>query len=502
MNRNRKNALLSLLLAAVMLLPACSEAPGTGGEEALAAPNPTETLPDAAAEPEPEETALKADLPEKTWDGEEVMFLTAQNLGYDWYTSHEIYAEELDGTLINDAVYVRNGQIEQQFDIHIAETKLPDCHNTARSAVKAGDDVYDVVMPYINSTISLATEGLLRDLHKIPVLDLEKPWWDQRANENLIIADRLFFSTGDIAILDNECTMVMFFNKEMIRQHDLDNPYELVREHGWTLDKVRDMAVEVTNDANGDGKLDHSDVWGLSIAFNAPISMYFGAGERIVNRNEDGTLEFALGSARSVDVFDRLTRLCYDERMLSDLTTTSAGYDVVSKMFNASQVMMVTFALVDINGMRDAEFEFGILPYPLYDETQKEYNNLISTGLVSSVSVPVTCPDPELTGVTLEAMAYGSTTTLTPAYYDNALKTRYVRDEESGEMLDIIFATRVYDLGFISDWGGAGSLVGNLYKSKSTDFASGWARIQKVALKQLDKAMQSFAALDALEDNG
>ena len=74
--------------------------------------------------------------------------------------------------------------------------------------------------------------------------------------------------------------------------------------------------------------------------------------------------------------------------MLSDHTTGDSGYNTVARLFNASQVMMVTFALVDINGMREAEFEFGILPYPMFDETQKEYNNLISTGLVSSVSVP------------------------------------------------------------------------------------------------------------------
>ena len=67
-------------------------------------------------------------------------------------------------------------------------------------------------MPYMNPTIGLATEGLLLDLKTVPWLDLEQHWWDQRANENLIIADKLFLTTGDIAILDNDCTMVMFFN--------------------------------------------------------------------------------------------------------------------------------------------------------------------------------------------------------------------------------------------------------------------------------------------------
>jgi len=472
------------------LLMASAVSCGSGGSETQI---PQETLP-ADTAPAEMETELRAELPDKTYNGEEVMFLTSLNKGYDWYTSYEIYAAEMNGQLINDAVFTRNQQIEELLDIRIAETKMENAHNIAQETLIAGDDQFDVVMPYINNTISLATQGLLMDLNTIPYLDLEKPWWDQRANENMIIADKLFFSTGDIAILDNECTMVMFFNKDMIEQYSLENPYELVKEHKWTIDKVGEMASVVTHDLNGDGKMTKDDTWGLSIAGNAPISFYFGTGERIVDRNDEGKLEFQIGSVRSYDVFDKVMTLCYDEMMLSD-KTASAGFDVVSVMFNAGQVMFVTFALVDINALREAEFEFGILPYPLFDETQQEYNNLISSGLVSSTSVPYNNKNTELTGVTLEAMAYYSTSTLTPAYYDNALKTRYVRDEESGEMLDIIFATRVYDLGFIFDWGGAGSLVTSIYNAKSTEYVSKWQAIQQKAQSALDEALETFAAL-------
>ena len=491
--KEKTRRLICLMLAALMTGAAVSC--GQTASEETAAGTEVQPIAETEAAAETEEEEIRATLPDKTFDGAEVMFLDNKHLGFDWYTSYEIYAEELNGTLINDAVFTRNTQLEQLLDVRIAETKEPDCNNIARNSIKADEDIYDVVMPYINSTIPLATEGLLLDLHDVPWLDLEKTWWDQRANENLIIADKLFISTGDIAILDNECTMVMFFNKAMITDHNLENPYELVREHRWTLDKVKELALAVSRDADGDGKMTLNDVWGLSIAGNAPISMYFGAGERIADRNEEGVLDFCLGTSRSVDVFDKLMDVCCSDMMLSDHTTGDSSYNTVARLFNGSQVMMVTFALVDINGMREAEFEFGILPYPMFDENQQEYNNLISTGLVSSVSVPITSRDTEKTGATLEAMAWLSTTTLTPAYYDNALKTRYVRDEESGDMLDIIFATRVYDLGFISDWGGAGSLVGNLYRAKSTDFASGWARIEKVARKQLDKALASYEAL-------
>ncbi|MBE6711353.1 MAG: extracellular solute-binding protein [Ruminococcaceae bacterium] len=491
----KRNRILALILASLMLLSAaaCSDS-GTNEETAAI------TAGDTAAEitetePVPEETGPVAELPDKTYDGEEVMFLTSHNSGYDWYSSYEIYAEEMTGQLINDAVFTRNNTIEELLDIKIAQTKLENCHTTAKSSITAGDKQFDVVMPYMNNTITLAVEGSLLDLKQIPYLDLDKPWWDTRANKDLIINDRLFITTGDISILDNECTMVMFFNKDMIGQFGLESPYDLVKEYGWTIDKVNEMAHVVTNDKDGDGKMTNDDMWGISIADNAPISFYFGAGERVVQADDNGELQLMLGSNRAIDVFDKITNLCYSTEVLSRHTTGNAGFDSVCASFNAGNIMFVTFALVDINGLRDAEFEFGILPYPLYDETQKEYNNLISTGLVSSTSIPNTCENTEVVGVTLEAMAYYSTSTLTPAYYDNALKTRYVRDEESGEMLDIIFATRVYDLGFIFNWGNAGSMVTNMYTAKQTEYASNWEKIQKAATKAMGKALEQFAEI-------
>ena len=164
-------------------------------------------------------------------------------------------------------------------------------------------------------------------------------------------------------------------------------------------------------------------------------------------------------------------------------------------MFNEGRVLFVTFALTDISGLRESEYGFGILPYPMYDEAQNEYNNLISTGLVPTASIPYNNKELERTGATLEAMAYYSVDTLTAAYYDSALKSRYVRDEESGEMLDIIFATRVYDLGFIFNWGGAGEMITKMYQNKKTDFVSQWESIRPAAEAALAEAQATFAQL-------
>lgn len=435
---------------------------------------------------------LELELPSLNFDGEEIHFLLVKG-GLDYYTSYEIYAADLNGGLLNDAVYNRNLIIEELLNIKITGDWSASANSVASKSLMAGETLYDVVMPYMNQTITLAQQGLLKDLFTLKYIDLEKPWWDQRANENLAVNGKLFITTGDLCILDKECTMVMFFNKVMIADYNLDNPYQLVADNKWTIDKVFQIGAVVTEDINGDGKLNNSDKWGLSIAGNAPHSMFFGSGERIA-KNVDGELQIVMYNPRSVNViasiFDHL-----EDPMIFTNRVGDTGYNTVNKMFNERRVMIVTFALVDINGLRDAEFEFGILPYPLYEETQDSYNNLISTSLVSSVSVPYNCKEPDMVSAALEALAYYSGDTLKAAYYDNALKTRYARDDESGDMLDIIFDTRVYDMGYIYNWGGIGTLIESMYASKKNTFASEYEKVREKALTAMQKTIDEFMAI-------
>ncbi len=440
-------------------------------------------------------TELEPDLPDVDLEEETVNFLTEKNSGYDWYTSKEIYAEVQNGELFNDAVYNRNLMIEERFNVKITQACLVNATSVAKKSLMAGDTEYDVTMPYMNPTISLPQEGLFLELSKVPYLALDNPWWDQRANENLKMNGKLFFTTGDISILDNECTMVMFFNKKLIADYSLENPYELVKTNKWTIDKLFEMSSGITADIDGDGKFNKNDLWGLSCAGNAPHSFFFAAGERIASNNSEGQLELVMNTTRAAEVVDKIMSVCLDPSVLSD-HTGGAGFDQVCIMFNDSRVLFVTFALVDINGLRDAEFEFGILPYPLYDESQQEYNSLISSILVPALSVPYNCTKLDAVGIVLESMAYYSVETLTAAYYDNALKTRYIRDDESGEMLDIIFATRVYDLGYIFDWGGAGNLISSMFTKKNNNFASAFAAIEEKVNTAMNKTIEAFNAIE------
>jgi hypothetical protein len=60
---------------------------------------------------------------------------------------------------------------------------------------------------------------------------------------------------------------------------------------------------------------------------------------------------------------------------------------------------------------------------------------------------PITMPmeDYEFLGIIMEAMTAESWKTVSPAYYDEALKGRYATDPEMAKMVDLITESRIYD---------------------------------------------------------
>lgn len=471
-------SLVSLLTASIVIV-SCGEVaePSSGSESSNGSSS------DSIAE------STEVVFPNLKFDGEEIVFLTEVN-SYNAYTSQEIYAEEMNGSLINDAVYTRNLKVEEQFDVKIAEEKLSNATSIASSAILAGDDVYDVVMPYLNSSIKNALQGLYIDLNTVDYLELENPWWDQRANEYLTFGGKLYFTTGDISILDNECTMVLFFNKKLIEEYDLDDPYALVKSGEWTLDRLFSMSSEMLLDLNGDGEIkSEDDQFGLFAATNVPHSMFFGAGERITDTAADGRLELVMYNERSSELVPYIIENC-----LGDNVMDNRDFFQSASAFMESRVLFAGWALTDINSIRDSKFDFGILPYPKYNKEQTEYYSFISTGLVPGLSIPITNDEPEKAGLICEAMAYYSVDTLTAAYYDNALNTRYIRDAESGDMLDIIFASRAYDIGYIYDVGGLGMMIENMFGQKNTNFSSRYAGLEQSASAALAELQEEIEA--------
>ena len=123
------------------------------------------------------------------------------------------------------------------------------------------------------------------------------------------------------------------------------------------------------------------------------------------------------------------------------------------------------------------------------------YYTAMNPVATSCIAFPITVKDREKTSVVLEALSAESKYTLIPAYYDITITNKMIRDEESAEMLDIILASRIYDLGFVFNWGDLGNVPLALYPN-GENFVSTYEKREPKALSEMEKTIEAFKNLN------
>jgi hypothetical protein len=135
------------------------------------------------------------------------------------------------------------------------------------------------------------------------------------------------------------------------------------------------------------------------------------------------------------------------------------------------------------------EADFAILPFPKYDEAQKNYGAIVASAWATYTVIPITCTDTEKTANILEAMGYYAQKYITPAYYDVTVTNKLVRDDETTEMLDIILKNRVLDLAYLYNWGDLNGMFYGMAQGGKTDFVSQFEKKENAVNKAIEKTL-------------
>ena len=413
----------------------------------------------------------------------------------------DVLATEENGETINDAVYARNMAIMEMFNCTIAEQKYTDSgalQSGIQKSVKSGESKFDAAYIRFGSLSPLITGNYLLDLKKLPNMDLTQPWWDQNIVSPMSIMGKLFAVTGDIEILDKGAINAFVFNKQLQSDYQIENFYTLVKDGKWTLGKLLEISRLISSDLNGDGVFDKEDRYGL-LYYRDSIPAFLTATDEYIARKDENDLPYmSFNNEKVYNALESIYEVIYDETVSFHTMRAfwDAGFIIEGgKMFQNSQALLMYIRMTEIEGLRGMDTDFGILPFPKYDENQKNYLSLVNASIGSALAVPTTA-DPEVSGAVLEAMAYESRYTLLPAYYEVMLKTKISRDSDSEEMLNIIFNNMAYDLGGIYDFGGiVGELMYHTMTFKRT-MASFYEKNEGKANKDIDKLVTSLLALD------
>ena len=392
-------------------------------------------------------------LPDVKYNGETVTLLVRSEFIYE-------FSAEQTGDVVDDAVFARNAEIEELYNINIDVADIPgsfsqrqDFIDTFSADILAGDSHYDIIVSAANYMLQQIPNGYFTNLYELPYINLSEDWWTQGYVDNLTIDDALYLATGSASINLIENMGVMFFNKGMIDDFGLENPYELVTSGGWTLDKLREMASAVTSDLNGDSKIDTSDRVGFYTYNNTVSAQVLSFGINYTSRGDDGYPQISFINERTLNAFDKMVDFYKSGSMLiQGYKGVSDSLQLVEKMqqsFQENNILFMAQVLSSAVKMRTMDADFGIIPLPKLDSEQSEYYTC-SIENMSVIGVPVTVRDPELAGAVVEAMAVLGYEDVVPAYFETALQTKYSRDNDSAEMLELIRDSLTFDFGYLN----------------------------------------------------
>ena len=483
--------LICMFLAIFASCASDSKSPGT---------NESAGTPDSAAHSADGETPAAAD--DASWNddlnfdfnGYTFRFLTRT---VDFFNCAIDY-EEISGEVLEDAIYERNRRIEDRFNITFKNITNYDS-SKARNSIKAGSDDYDLIMTRNPDAFTIfAQEGLISGLNTLTYINLDKPYWDKYVTNELSIANKRYFACGAFNLSAYDFVHVLIFNKKLLFDYGMPNPYEKVKSGTWTYDAFEEMAKTATRNLSGGDKMGKDDAYGfLSAPKQVLPGFWISAGLKSIAKDENDIPYSTMESEKFLEVFGRIYSMTWDNNSWFVNTDGSNIPPDLRNMFQNDQGLFMDCTFFYLKSLRSMDSDFGILPYPKYNEQQDKYYSRMEG--CELFFAPITSSQESLdrSSVILEALSSESAKTVVPVYYDLALKTKFTRDEESAEIIDILFENRVFDLGDTA-WCDKvrDPIFAEMFKKNNRDLVSKLDSLNKTLNTLITKTVAAFESLE------
>lgn len=435
-------------------------------------------------------------LPEKDMDGFELSILHYSQESLPWAKT-TLDAEAETGDKLNDAFYRRNRNMEERYNCKISVTDRGWLTaEDVQTEVMAGESNFDVWFMYDISVLS-AVEYLM-PWEEFPYISLDREWWNPMATEVFELGGKTYAAAGNYSLSVLSRASGFAFNKSIFEQSNPDEDvYTLAKDGKWTVDKMASFAKNAYSDLNGNSEMDDEDRYGISGSWKETMNrLVLGSAVRYISKDENDFPVFSLPNDETA-----INKILHIFDLVSDgqvyRNTSKAMYatdDGLSESdFEGGKVMFYAANMFSLERMRDFDIDMGFLPCPKYDEAQDTY---YAPSFGAEISVLLkTLPEErkENVGILLEALAYDANKNMIPEYKEVLLKTKYARDSESEEMIDIIVNSVSFEFG-LNAWQDtvADPLVRQIFVSRKGNVASTLASMQKSVDTQIDKLVANW----------
>lgn len=419
--------------------------------------------------------------------------------------ANEITVETEDGKEPDDfilaSVWKRQKEVEEILGVTIKNNKVEETdehggRTLIQSVVSGGDNTYDIyASSYYGSSI-LAADGLFLDLYNVKNLDTTREYWSQYYIDKSQIGKGLYTITGDLAVSATRFLFVTFFNKDLVKEYQINDPYKMVADGTWTYDTMLATIKSIYKDVNSDGERDENDFYGMGVNNYLGVDAYTSAFNiPTITINSDKQAEICLNYEKYADVVDKLYTLFWK----TEGVLNKQDPDHLATLFSQNTLIFSQSWLYNCESydMRDMASDYGIIPYPKYNEQQSEYYSF-GHDQITIFAVPKTTSQADAAGAVLEVMSATSRSTVIDQYYEMALKGRYARDEESVQMLDMIRSNFLLDTGWIycESTNLMSRMLRTLIEAKSKNFSSYYQKYRESFEASVKDLNNAFAGLD------
>lgn len=354
--------------------------------------------------------------------------------------------------MMTAAVAFRRNTMKLYYNCEVVGIPSLSASGEASTAIDSGDAKYDLVIAAYS--INSYNQGT-RYYNLMAMMNLDYDCWDKAIIRDLAFGGKIYGMTGDITTTDEDYTFVMFFNKDMLKENNQPDPYQLVREGKWTIEKFFEIERSCAKELDGEDGMSARDQFGYVARADTWRYFFYGAGARFVTPiQDDGSVKWAANSlGYESDIYQYAINIFSDESFggaafsASNIVKLGAP-DGIRETFGSGHAAFYTEGLYNIHyeeittGLRDYEdLHFGILPAPKWNEDQTDYYSYVwEQG--GFVGVPSTC-NFKIASDFLNVYALASQATVQKAYL-YSIAYSYASDPNVADMLDIIINNRVW----------------------------------------------------------
>lgn len=248
----------------------------------------------------------------------------------------------------------RIAEAEQLYNVKIELSTFTGT-DALMSRIMANDSTYDIFrFNHRSGYFPLVSAGMLFPMSQI----LPEEYFAELPTPDLYTIEKLafrgdYYGFGVTYDLFNGSMMLMNYKKEIIREENLADPYELWLEDQWDWEAFEKMMIAVTKDTDGDGVVDQYGFYDLTNGTGAYRFIPFNDAE-VAKKDESGNWVYTLNEPNAINAVNLINKW----RNLGIL---------------GSNPVFGTGHLAGIRNRLAAGEEIGLVPFPKGPDVERYY---------------------------------------------------------------------------------------------------------------------------------